>query len=143
MSVNFIKKYNESKKKDILSHRFCKIMFLSCVYISDNKYELTYLLDYVYKHENNITLIPIKKIISYEEYLKVKNTKFGVWFRNNNIFDFTYLYIYNNMNNNKLVYKTTNNDNYLLKDTINQYSHKLLFKAKINRSTNVLEEFIN
>ena len=143
MSVNFMKKFKMNQKNDIISHNFCKIMFLSCVYISDNKYELTYLLDYVYKNENAITLIPIKKIISYEEYLKVKNTRFGVWFRNNNIFDFTYLYIYHNMNNNRLVYKTTNNDNYLSENTINQYSHKLIFKALLKRNSNVLEEFIN
>ena len=143
MSISFIKKYKNIQKKNTLSHDFCKIMFLSCVCISDNEYELTYLLDYIYKYKNDITLIPIKKIISYEEYLKVKNTKFGVWFRNNSIFDFTYLYIYHNMNNNKLIFKTTNNDNYLSKDSINQYSHKLIFKAILKKNSNELEEFIN
>lgn len=142
MSTKFITKYSKSKNKDILTHKFCKIMFLSCVYICDGKYELTYLLDYVYKNNRNITLIPIKKYITYEEYVKVIKSKFGVWFRSNsNILDFNYLYIYQNMNNNKLIYKTTNNDNYLNKDSINQYSHKLIFKSKLN-SSNVLLEYI-
>lgn len=138
MVSRFYKKY---EKDNILKHKFSKIMFLSCVRISDNKYELTYLIDYLYKQHGNITLIPIKKIISYEEYMKVINTKFGVWFRNNNMLDFSYLYIYHNLNNNKLLYKTTSNNNYMNKDSINQYSHKLIFKAEL-RNNNTLYEYI-
>jgi len=141
MVASFIKKYNKYENNNTLRHKFSRIMFLSCVRIDNNKYELTYLIDYLYKHEGNITLIPIKKIISYEEYIKVINTKFGVWLRNNSILDFSYLYIYHNLNTNKLLYKTTSNNNYLNKDSINQYSHKLIFKAQL-KDKNVLYEYI-
>ena len=125
---HFKSRHNFYHNRNTLIHRFDKIMFLSCVRLSTNKYELTYLLDYVFSFNENKTLIPIKVIIPYDEYLKVIKSKFGIWIRCNYI-KTNYLYIYQNLNNNKLIFKTTRNDNYLNNGTINQYNHELIFKG--------------
>lgn len=128
------------KNKTII-HNYNKIMFLSCVRISSNQYELTYIYDYVYNFNENRTLIPIKIIISYEQYKKIINTKFGVWLRVNNFFPFAnYVYIYRNLNNNKLIFKSLRNDNYMKNGKTNQYNHELLFKGTIRE--NCILEFV-
>ncbi len=119
--------------KDTIKHNFNKIMFLSCVRISSNRYELTYVLDYVYNFNENRTLLPIKKIISYEEYKKIIKLKFGVWLKINRDFSYYgYIYLYQNQANNKLIYKSTKNDNYMHNGTMNQYNHELIFKGLIH-----------
>ena len=128
------------KNKTII-HNYNKIMFLSCVRISSNQYELTYIYDFVYNFNENRTLIPIKIIISYEQYKKIINTKFGVWLRVNDSFPFAnYVYIYRNLNNNKLIFKSLRNDNYMKNGKTNQYNHELLFKGTIRE--NCILEFV-
>lgn len=140
----FFKKKNTISsylKNKTIIHNYNKIMFLSCVRISSNQYELTYIYDYVYNFNENRTLIPIKIIISYEQYKKIINTKFGVWLRVNNFFPFAnYVYIYRNLNNNKLIFKSLRNDNYMKNGKTNQYNHELLFKGTIRE--NCILEFV-
>lgn len=126
-------------KNITITHNFNRIMFLSCVRISSNQYELTYMYDYIYNFNENRTLIPIKIIIPFETYKKIINTKFGVWLRVNDSFPFvSYIYIYKNLNNNKLIYKSLRNDNYMKNGNTNQYNHELIFKGTI-RDNCILE----
>lgn len=133
-------KYYNYRLKHSIVHKYDKIMFLSCVQISNNKYELTYLLDYVFILNDTKTLIPLKVIVNYEDYKKIVNTKFGIWFRlNNNKFNNNFLYIYRNLNNNRLIFKATRFDNNLNNGFINQYNHELIFKALLSDNT-LIEE---
>lgn len=126
-SNNYKKSY---RHKDVFIHKFDRIMFLSCVKISHNRYELTYLLDYLFCLNETKTLVPIKVIIPYEDYIRISKIKFGVWIRfNNNYFKQNYLYIYRNNNNNRIIFKSTRHDNYLNYGNSNQYNHELIFKA--------------
>lgn len=120
------------RNKDVLIHKFDKIMFLSCVRISRNRYELTFLLDYIFSLNDTKTIIPIKAMISAEEYQRISKMKFGVWLRfNNNYFRQNYIYIYRNLNSNRLIFKTTRHDNYLNNGKKNQYNHELIFKGAL------------
>lgn len=141
MYLNFNKKKVIYKPRNTVSHSFDKVMYVSCIQISHNYYELTALLNYTYSFNNIKTLIPIKVIIDNETYLKINETNFGIWIKyNSSLFNCKYLYIYQNLNNNKLVFKTTKNDNYLSNNTINSYNHKLIFKAFL--SSNHIMEYI-
>lgn len=120
------------KNKKLYKHKFDKIMFLSCVRVSHNRYELTYLLDYVFSLNETKSLIPIKTIISYEEYQKIIKINFGVWLRFKNYsFNQNYLYIYRNLKDNRLIFKATRHDNNLNNGNKNQYDHELIFKGAL------------
>ena len=139
MNFSFNKKRVIYKPRNTVIHSFDKVMYVSCNQISHNYYELTVLLNYIYSFNEIKTLIPIKLIIDNETYLKINKINFGIWIKyNSSLFNNKYLYIYQNLNNNKLIFKTTKNDNYLNYNTINQYNHKLVFKGFLNNS-NILE----
>lgn len=122
-------------KRNMINHKFSKIMYLSCLKINKNKYELTALIDYIFVSNNYKTMFPIKIIIDYETYLKINKIKFGIWLKYNpNIFNFRYLYIYQNLNTKKLIYKITKNDNCLNNEMINQYNHQLTYKARLDNN---------
>lgn len=136
--MNF-KHKRKNRPNNLLIHKFDKIMYLSCVQLSNNRYELTYLLDYVFTLNETKSLIPIKVIITYEDFIKVIKCKFGVWLRfNNNYFRQNYLYIYRNLNNKRLIFKSTRHNNSLNNGFTNQYNHELIFKASL--SSNALVE---
>ena len=133
------KSHNPYLKENVIPHNFDRIMFLSCVRISPNRYELTFMYDYVYNFNENRTLFPIKIIIPFEEYSKIINTKFGVWLRVTDSFpSANFIYVYRNLANNKLIYKATRHDNLLKNGKINQYHHELIFKGTL-RDKNILE----
>lgn len=120
------------RNRNVFQHKFDRFMLISCVRIDNNRFELTYLLDYTYCLNETKSLIPIKVIISYDDYIKISKIKFGVWLRfNNNYFGQNYLYIYRNLASNRLIFKTTRNDNYLTYGATNQYNHQLVFKGTL------------
>ena len=126
------KEWTTYRHHDALVHRFDKIMFLSCVRVGQNRYELTYLLDYSFSFGESKSLIPIKVIIPFEEYSKIIKIKFGVWIRfNEKYLKHNYLYVYRNLNNNRLIFKTTRHDNSLEHGNTNQYHHELVFKGAL------------
>ena len=134
----FIKKKHTRSdlKNNTISHSFDKIMFLSCVRISPNRYELTYMYDYVYNFNENRTLFPIKIIIPFEDYAKIINIKFGIWLRvNDNFPSMSFIYVYRNLNTNKLIYKYTKHDNLMKNGKVNQYNHELIFKGSLRDKT--------
>ena len=142
MNFNFSKKRVIYKPRNTVVHRFDKVMYVSCIQISHNFYELSVLLNYTYSFKDIKTLIPIKVIIDNETYLKINKKNFGVWIKyNSSLFNSKYLYIYQSLNDNKLIFKTTKNDNYLNNNSVNQYNHKLIFKGFLSNS-NILE-YIN
>lgn len=120
------------RNKNVFVHKFEKIMFLSCVRLSVNRYELTYLLDFTFNLNETKSLVPIKVIISFDDYKKIIKYKFGVWIKfDTDYFRKNYLYIYRNLNSNRLIFKTTRHDNYLIHGNMNQYNHELIFKASL------------
>ncbi len=119
-------------KSNAVVHKFDRIMFLSCVRLSPNRYELTFMYDYIYNFNENRTFIPLKLIISYNDYSRIINLKFGVWLKVTCFFlQSEYVYIYQNKKNNRLIYKATKHDNYINHGNINQYNHELLFKGSV------------
>lgn len=128
---SYIRDKDYYRRRNIIVHRYDKIMFLSCIKLNENKYELTFLLDYLFCTKENITLIPIKVIIPYDEYLKVIKSKFGVWFKTSQLPTYGFITVYQNTRNNQLIFKSTRNAPYCKRGQSNQYRHELLFKAEV------------
>ena len=84
-------------------------------------------------------IIPIKTIISYDEYMKICKIKFGIWIHSNHFSRNCFVYIYRNLRNNRIIFKYTKNDNYKKLGYINQYNHQLLFKGMLS-SNAIIEQ---
>ena len=131
MNLKFKKKRNLFNNRNVIIHKYDKYMLLSCTRLSSNRYELNYLINYSLSFNEDKMIIPIKTIISFDDYMKISKIKFGIWIHSNCSFSNCFVYIYRNLKNNHVIFKYTKNNNHKKLGYINQYNHQLLFKGML------------
>lgn len=128
-------------KKDLRSvygstknfYSFNKVMFISCSKISLNRYKLIFLIDYTFSFDNTVSIFIHSLFIDLKQFNQVIRYKFGVWL-NYKVLPMQirfYYYVYID-NFNKLIYKSTKNDNNLSIGDYNSYGHRLIYKSLIS-----------
>lgn len=132
------KKHQRNYKKYTLDnyyfHKFNKIMLLSYNRLKEDKYRVLIALNYVFSDDYNSSLILTNIDFNLKQFTHfIKQYEIGIWYSTKNfVLNKSIIYIYKDLKNNTFVFKSTKHDNNLFKGFINQYKHKLLFKAKID-----------